>query len=93
MLGLLHWLFGVALGDCDAGGVPQGAGVVPVAVQREHGVDDVLGAAVLVDDAAEVARVLLAGADALGQVGRAGAGCLRCRRSGSAHATMLCNTA
>src|ERR1700693_729176 len=59
--------------DGGAGGVPQGAGVVPVAVQLEHGVHDVLDAAALVDDAGEVAQVLLARADALGQVGRADA--------------------
>jgi hypothetical protein len=66
-------LLGVALGDGDAGGVPQGAGVVAVAVQLEHRVDDVLDAAAVVDDAAEVAQVLLARADAPGQVGRADA--------------------
>src|SRR3984957_10043058 len=62
-----------SLGDGGAGGVPQGAGVVPVAVQLEHGVHDVLDAAAVVDNAAEVAQVLLARGDALGQVGRADA--------------------
>src|ERR1700684_2290777 len=62
-----------SFGDGGAGGVPQGAGVVPVAVQLEHGVHAVLDAAALVDDAAEVAQVLLARTDALGQVGRADA--------------------
>src|SRR6202050_2231178 len=60
-------------GDGGAGGVPQGAGVVPVAMQLEHGVHDVLDAAALVDDAAEVAQVLLARGDALGEVGCADA--------------------
>ena len=54
-----------ALGDGGAGGVPEHAGVVPVAVQLEHGSDDILDAAVFADDAAEVAQVLLARADAL----------------------------
>lgn len=52
------WL--TSFGDGGAGGVPPGAGVVPVAVQFEHGVHDVLEAAAFVDDAAEVAQVLLA---------------------------------
>jgi hypothetical protein len=53
LLPVTSWL--TPFGDGGAGGVPQGAGVVPVAVQFEHGVHDVLDAAALVDDAAEVA--------------------------------------
>jgi hypothetical protein len=41
---MTSWL--TPFGDGGAGGVPQGAGVVPVAVQLEHGVRDVLDAAV-----------------------------------------------
>src|ERR1700676_4005658 len=65
------WL--APFGDGGAGRVPQGSGVVAVAVQLEHGVHDVLDAAALIDGAGEVAQVLLARADALGQVGRADA--------------------
>src|ERR1700676_1155742 len=65
------WL--APVGDGAAGRMPQGSGVVAVAVQLEHGVHDVLDAAALVDDAGEVAQVLLARADALRHVGRAGA--------------------
>src|SRR5690349_23857373 len=59
--------------DGGACGVPKDTWVVPVTVQFEHGRDDVGDAVLLVDDAAEVAQVLLGRADAFGQVGRADA--------------------
>ena len=64
------WDSSAALGDGCARGVPQDARVVPVAVDLEHGADDILNTAAVVDDATEVAEILLAGADVLWQVSR-----------------------
>ena len=62
-------LWSAALGYLAARRNPQRVGVLPIAVEGEHPLDDALDAVTLVRNPAEVAQVLLTGGNVVGQVG------------------------